>query len=63
VRDVLENTELGAVLGRTREERQQRLLGGGLTIRTTLDPRLQAAASRRSTARSPATTRPRSRRS
>jgi membrane peptidoglycan carboxypeptidase len=44
VRDVLENTELGAVLGRTREERQQRLLGGGLTIRTTLDPRLQAAA-------------------
>ena len=44
VRDVLENTELGAVLGRTREERQQRLLGGGLTITTTLDPRLQAAA-------------------
>jgi membrane peptidoglycan carboxypeptidase len=44
VRDVLENTELGAVLGRTREERQQRLLGGGLTITTTLDPQIQAAA-------------------
>jgi membrane peptidoglycan carboxypeptidase len=44
VRDVLENTELGAVLGRTLEERQRRLLGGGLTIITTLDPRLQAAA-------------------
>jgi membrane peptidoglycan carboxypeptidase len=44
VRDVLENTDLGAVLGRTREERQQRLLGSGLTIMTTLDPRLQAAA-------------------
>ena len=44
VRDVLENTELGSVLGRTREERQQRLLGGGLTIMTTLDPRVQAAA-------------------
>jgi membrane peptidoglycan carboxypeptidase len=44
VRRVLEDGELGAVLGRTREERQQRLLAGGLTITTTLDPRLQAAA-------------------
>ena len=44
VRRVLEDSELGAVLGRTREERQQRLLAGGLTITTTLDPRLQAAA-------------------
>ncbi|MFP5219063.1 MAG: penicillin-binding protein [Actinomycetes bacterium] len=44
VRRVLEDSELGAVLGRTREERQQRLLSGGLTIRTTLDPRLQAVA-------------------
>jgi membrane peptidoglycan carboxypeptidase len=44
VRRVLEDDELGAVLGRTREERQQRLLAGGLTITTTLDPTLQAAA-------------------
>ena len=44
VRRVLEDGELGAVLGRTREERQQRLLAGGLTITTTLDPRIQAAA-------------------
>jgi membrane peptidoglycan carboxypeptidase len=44
IRHVLEETDLGAVLGRTLEERQQRLLGGGLTIRTTLDPRLQAIA-------------------
>jgi membrane peptidoglycan carboxypeptidase len=44
VRRVLEDGELGAVLGRTREERQQRLLAGGLTITTTLDPRVQAAA-------------------
>ena len=44
VRRVLEDSELGAVLGRTREERQQRLLAGGLTIQTTLDPRLQAIA-------------------
>jgi membrane peptidoglycan carboxypeptidase len=44
VRDVLENGELGAALGQTREERQRRLLGGGLTIRTTLDPAKQAAA-------------------
>lgn len=44
VRATLEEGPLGAVLGRTREERQQRLLAGGLTIVTTLDPRLQAAA-------------------
>jgi membrane peptidoglycan carboxypeptidase len=43
VRDVLENTEVGAALGKTRAERQQRLFGGGLTIRTTLDPKVQAA--------------------
>jgi membrane peptidoglycan carboxypeptidase len=43
VRRVLEDSEVGEALGRTREERQQRLLGGGLTIRTTLDPKVQAA--------------------
>ncbi len=34
----------GAGLGDTRQERQQRLFAGGLTIRTTLDPQVQAAA-------------------
>ncbi|HWH28160.1 MAG TPA: transglycosylase domain-containing protein [Mycobacteriales bacterium] len=43
VRRLLEDTEVGTALGRTREERQQRLLGGGLTIRTSLDPTVQAA--------------------
>ena len=46
VRRLLEDTEVGAALGATREERQQRLLGGGLTIRTTLDPAVQAAGQR-----------------
>lgn len=46
VRRGLEDGPLGAALGTTREERQQRLLAGGLTIRTTLDPRMQAAAER-----------------
>lgn len=44
VRRTLEDGELGAVLGRTREERQSRLLAGGLTITTTLDPTMQADA-------------------
>jgi membrane peptidoglycan carboxypeptidase len=44
VRQVLEDTEVGAALGATREERQQRLLAGGLTIRTSLDPAVQAGA-------------------
>ena len=44
VRRVLEDTDLGLPLGRTREERQDRLLSGGLTIRTTLDPIVQKAA-------------------
>jgi membrane peptidoglycan carboxypeptidase len=44
VRKVLEETPVGAALGRTKEERQDRLLAGGLTIRTTLDPRVQRAA-------------------
>ncbi|MCU1624204.1 MAG: glycosyl transferase, family 51 [Frankiales bacterium] len=34
----------GAFLGSTKQERQQQLLSGGLTITTTLDPVVQAAA-------------------
>ena len=41
VRRVLEEDP---ALGATREERQDRLLAGGLTIRTTLDPAVQRAA-------------------
>ena len=44
VRHVLERTPVGAALGATLEERQERLLAGGLTIRTTLDPAVQRAA-------------------
>jgi membrane peptidoglycan carboxypeptidase len=44
VRKVLEETPAGAELGKTKEARQDRLLAGGLTIRTTLDPAVQAAA-------------------
>jgi len=44
IRRVLETTELGAALGTTREERQGALLAGGLTIRTTLDPKTQSSA-------------------
>ena len=44
IRRTLEDTPMGAALGKTREERQARLLGGGLTIQTTLDPVLQANA-------------------
>jgi membrane peptidoglycan carboxypeptidase len=43
VRRALETGPSGEALGRTREERQQRLLAGGLTIRTTLLPSHQAA--------------------
>jgi membrane peptidoglycan carboxypeptidase len=46
VRRALEEGPWGAALGATREERQQRLLAGGLTIRTTLDPRMQDIAQR-----------------
>jgi membrane peptidoglycan carboxypeptidase len=46
VRRQLESGPLGAALGDTREERQQRLLGGGLTIRTTLWPGAQDIAQR-----------------
>ena len=44
VRRYLELGPAGAALGATRQERQQRLLAGGLTIRTTLDPKVQQAA-------------------
>ncbi len=44
VRRALEDTDLGKALGNTREERQDKLLAGGLTIVTTLDPRIQEAA-------------------
>ncbi|MBW3646185.1 MAG: transglycosylase domain-containing protein [Actinobacteria bacterium] len=44
VRRALEDTDLGKALGNTREERQDKLLAGGLTIVTTLDPRIQQAA-------------------
>ncbi len=44
VRRYLEDGPAGAALGDTKQERQERLLGGGLTIKTTLDPKVQAAA-------------------
>jgi membrane peptidoglycan carboxypeptidase len=44
VRRYLEDGPAGAALGGTRQERQERLLAGGLTIRTTLDPTVQGAA-------------------
>ena len=44
VRRYLEDGPAGAALGDTRQERQERLLAGGLTIRTTLDAKVQAAA-------------------
>ena len=44
IRKVLETTDMGAALGATREERQGALLAGGLTITTTLDPKVQASA-------------------
>lgn len=46
VRRYLEDGPAGAALGETRQERQQRLLAGGLTIRTTLDSKVQSAAQR-----------------
>ncbi len=44
VRHELEDTPAGTALGKTREDRQNALFNGGLTIRTSLDPRLQLAA-------------------
>ena len=43
-RQLSEDTPLGRVLGATVAERQRRLLGGGLTIRTTLDRKAQDSA-------------------
>ena len=54
VRHELEDTDVGAALGATRQERQQKLLGGGLTIRTSLDPDDQRAAQRTVDAKVPA---------
>ncbi|MBC7373014.1 MAG: transglycosylase domain-containing protein [Frankiales bacterium] len=45
-RTLEDDTPLGATLGSTREQRQARLLGGGLTIKTTLSPGVQAVAQR-----------------
>lgn len=44
VRHELEDTPVGAALGKTKEARQSALFNGGLTIKTSLDPRLQLAA-------------------
>jgi membrane peptidoglycan carboxypeptidase len=44
LRRALEDTDLGKALGNTREERQDKLLAGGLTIVTTLDPKIQESA-------------------
>lgn len=44
VRRYLERGPAGAALGDTLEVRQQALLAGGMTIRTTLDPKVQRAA-------------------
>jgi membrane peptidoglycan carboxypeptidase len=44
VRRALEEGPLGAALGDTKEARQKRLLGDGLTIRTTLNPGIQQTA-------------------
>ena len=46
LRHVLEDTPAGAALGQTRNERQRALFGGGLTIKTTLDPKVQLATQR-----------------
>jgi membrane peptidoglycan carboxypeptidase len=44
VRRYLEDGPAGAALGTTRQERQEALLAGGLTIRTTLDRKVQRSA-------------------
>ncbi len=44
VRRYLEDGPVKEALGATRQERQERLLTGGLTIKTTLDPKVQTAA-------------------
>ncbi len=55
VRYVLERTDLGASLGKTLAERQNALLGGGLTIQTSLDVNDQAAAQKAATDAIPVT--------
>ncbi len=44
IRRYLEDGPAGAALGDTRQARQDRLLAGGLTIKTTLDAKVQRAA-------------------
>jgi membrane peptidoglycan carboxypeptidase len=44
IRKTLEDTTFGKALGTTKEARQDKLLAGGLTIQTTLDPKVQFAA-------------------
>lgn len=46
IRRYLEDGPAGEVLGKDRQTRQQRLLSGGLTIKTTLDPVVQQSAQR-----------------
>ena len=46
VRRFLEDGPAGDALGKNLQERQTRLFAGGMTIKTTLDPRMQAAAQR-----------------
>jgi membrane peptidoglycan carboxypeptidase len=55
VRRYLEDGPVGAALGDTRQERQERLLAGGLTISTTLDPKVQLAAQRALDSKLPST--------
>jgi membrane peptidoglycan carboxypeptidase len=54
VRRYLEEGPAGAALGATRQDRQERLLAGGLTIQTTLDPVVQKAAQQAVDSRVPA---------
>jgi len=46
VRHELQDTEVGAALGATPKERIAALFGGGLTIKTSLDPKIQRSAQR-----------------
>ncbi len=44
IRYELEDTPVGAALGSSKAERQRSLLGGGLTVKTSLDPIVQTAS-------------------